>query len=469
MDIVETIAAISTPVSSEGGIGIIRLSGPEAIAVADGIYKGKNKLCDVETHTVNYGHIFDDDEMIDEVMVSVFRAPKSYTREDVVEISCHGSIFLLRKVLSVVIKNGARPAEPGEFTKRAFLNGRIDLSEAGSVMDLISSENELALKNSLMHLSGALKNKIKKLREEILSDTARIESALDDPEHYDISDFSSVLYNSLNSRISELNELIDSSNDGAIIRDGIATVILGRPNVGKSSLFNLLVSREAAIVTNIPGTTRDVVEEKISFGDFSLRLMDTAGIRHTEDMVEKIGVSRALSLIDYASLIIYVVDGSIPLDDDDMEIMEKVRDKTVIVLLNKSDLSQVVSENEIREIFNNMSTNSDDVMERKSIISFSNIDMTGFSLLKDEISRLFFNKDVKNTDRLLITNERQKYELIEAAGSLKRVLESIDNGMPEDLYTVDLMAAYESLGAIIGEDISDDLVDKIFADFCMGK
>ena len=460
----DTIAAISTPLSSEGGIGIVRISGPDSVDIADKVYRGKSKLCDMDSHTVSYGHIYDGDDLLDEVMVAVFRAPRTYTREDVVEISCHGSIFLLRKVLTLVIKNGARPADPGEFTKRAFLNGRIDLSEAQSVMDLISSENELALKNSLSHLSGALKKKIAKLREGILYETARIESALDDPEHYDLEGYDMVLSEKLTVWTDELGDLIGSFSDGATIRDGIKTLILGRPNVGKSSLFNLLVNREAAIVTNIPGTTRDVVEEKISFSDFSLRLMDTAGIRHTEDTVEKIGVKKALSLIDDAALIIYVIDGSETLDDDDYEIMEKIKDKIAIVLINKSDLSLVVTEDEIRSIFNEMTSS-----EAKSIITFSSIDMTGLSMLKDEISRLFFNGEVENSDRIYITNERQKFRLDEAFSSLCRVRESLEQQMPEDFYTVDLMDAYESLGAITGEQISDDLVDEIFSEFCMGK
>ncbi len=463
----DTIAAISTPLSSEGGIGIVRISGAEAIAVADKIYRGKNRLCDTLSHTVSYGHIYNGDDLLDEVMVTVFRAPRSYTREDVVEISCHGSIFLLRKVLSIVVKNGARPADPGEFTKRAFLNGRIDLSEAQSVMDLISSENELALKNSLSHLSGALKKKIGDLRQEILYETARIESALDDPEHYDLDGYDRLLSDKLTQWTDILRDLIDSFRDGSTIRDGIKTLILGRPNVGKSSLFNLLVNREAAIVTNIPGTTRDVVEEKISFSDFSLRLMDTAGIRHTEDTVEKIGVKKALSLIEDAELVIFVIDGSEPLGDDDYEIMERIRDKRTVVLLNKSDLSQIVTEAEIRNIFEKVSGSA--CLDKISIIAFSSIDMTGLSSLKDEISHLYFNGEVKNSDRLYITNERQKFRLDEAFSSICRVRESLEQEMPEDFYTVDLMDAYESLGEITGEQISDDLVDEIFSEFCMGK
>ena len=455
----DTIAAISTPISSEGGLGIIRISGTEAISTADRIYRGKQKLCDAPSHTVHYGHIFDGDKMVDEVMVSVFHAPRTYTREDVVEISCHGSIFLLRQVLSCVLKNGARPADPGEFTKRAFLNGRIDLSQAESVMDLISSENEIAVKNSLSHLSGALRSKISSIREGILFETAHIESALDDPEHYDLFGYGDELSKKIDSWKMILSDLIDSADDGITIRDGISTLILGRPNVGKSSLFNLLVNKEAAIVTNIPGTTRDIVEEKISFGDFSLRLMDTAGIRHTEDTVEKIGVKKALSLIDDASLIIYVVDGSEPLDTDDFEIMDKIKDKTVIVLLNKSDLTQVVSEDDIKGSFE----------KEKSIISFSSKDMLGISSLKDEIHRLCFSGEVENSDRLYITNERQKFDLTSAYSSLDRVSDSIASGMPEDFYTVDLMDAYEALGFIIGEAVSDDLVDEIFSKFCMGK
>ena len=453
----DTIAAISTALS-EGGIGIIRLSGNDAVEICDKVYKGKNKISEVESHTIHYGHIYDDDKVLDEVMVSVMRAPKSYTREDVVEINCHGSIFLQKEILSLLFRKGARPAEPGEFTKRAFLNGRIDLSQAESVMDVISSQNEFAAKNSMRQLEGFLKDSIISLREKLIFEIAYIESALDDPEHISLEKYGDHLDSVISSIMSDIKKYIDSSKDGAFLKNGIRTVIVGKPNVGKSSLLNVLAKKERAIVTDIPGTTRDTLEEQISFGEFSLYVVDTAGIRETDDTVEKIGVKKALSCIEDADLVLYVVDSSLDLDGEDLQIMDKIKDEKAIVLLNKSDLEISVNEETIKNH-----------LADKKIISVSAANHTGVDDLKNEIRRMFFNGDISLNNEVYITNERQKYLLEESYQSLVRVKQSIDDEMPEDFYSIDLMDAYESLGRIVGESVDDDLVNEIFSKFCMGK
>ena len=453
----DTIAAVSTGLL-EGGIGMIRVSGEDAVAVCDRIYKGKKPLSQVESHTISYGHIYDGEELIDEVMVSVMRAPRTYTREDVVEINCHGSVYLLKRVLSLVLKNGARPAEPGEFTKRAFLNGRLDLSQAESVMDLISSENELSMKNSLRQLEGYLKKTVTGLREKLLFEIAFIESALDDPEHISLEGYPEKLRGVTDEILHTLDSLIAGARDGSYIKNGIKTVIVGKPNVGKSSLLNVLAKRERAIVTDIPGTTRDTLEETISFGEFSLRVVDTAGIRKTTDRIEQIGVQKAISSIEEADLILYVVDTSVPLEEEDLQIMEKIQDLPVIVLLNKSDLLAKVSEEDISSH-----------LPKKTVISVSAAEHDGMEELKEEIRSMFFKGDIISKDGMMITNERHTYALQQARASLGKVKESIENGMPEDFYSIDLMDAYESLGHIIGESVDDDLVNEIFAKFCMGK
>ena len=452
----DTICAIATSLNSSG-IGIIRVSGEESISIVDSIFRGKNKLADCDTHTIQYGHIVSNDEVIDEVLIMLMKAPRSYTTEDTIEIDCHGGVLILKKVLSLLIAAGARIAEPGEFTKRAFLNGRIDLSEAESVMDLISSNSELAMKNSIKQLSGSLNKIIVDLRDKILYETAYIESALDDPEHYDLTDYPDELKNKVSDMISRVDDLIDSFNSGHILKEGINTLILGKPNAGKSSLLNTLSRRERAIVTDIPGTTRDTLEEQITINGVSLNIIDTAGIRETDDIVEKIGVDKALDSIDDADLILFVIDSSRPLDENDHFIIDKIMDKKVIILLNKSDLVSKISEEEIYKKYN------------KPVISFSSVSLDGLKALESKITDMFFKGQVKSDDTLYITNSRQAGCLSNAKNSLVNVLNSIDNMMPEDFFSIDLMDAYNYLGEITGETIDDDLANKIFSTFCMGK
>ena len=452
----DTICAIATSMNSSG-IGIIRVSGEESISIVDSIFRGKDRLCNCQSHTILYGHIYDDNQLVDEVLVLIMKSPRSYTTEDVIEIHCHGGILVLKKVLSLLVKKGARIAEPGEFTKRAFLNGRIDLSEAESIMDLISSSSELAMKNSVKQLSGSLNKIIVDLREKILYETAYIESALDDPEHYDLSDYPDSLKVKVEDMISIVDDLINSFNSGHILKEGINTLILGKPNAGKSSLLNTLSRRERAIVTDIPGTTRDTLEEQITINGVSLNIIDTAGIRETDDVVEKIGVDKALDSIDDADLILFVIDSSRPLDDNDEFIISKILDKKVIILLNKSDLSSVINEENICKKYD------------KSVISFSSVSLDGLKTLEATITDMFFSGQVKSDDTLYITNSRQAGCLSNAKTSLLNVLNSIENMMPEDFFSIDLMDAYNFLGEITGETIEDDLANKIFAEFCMGK
>jgi len=452
----DTICAIATSLNSSG-IGIIRVSGEESINIVDSIFRGKNKLADCDTHTIQYGHIYDKNEIVDEVLVMIMKGPRSYTTEDTIEIDCHGGILVLKKVLSLLVNAGARIAEPGEFTKRAFLNGRIDLSEAESIMDLISSNSELAMKNSIKQLSGSLNTIITDLRDKILYETAYIESALDDPEHYDLTDYPDELKEKVNSMLSVIDDLINSFNSGHILKEGINTLILGKPNAGKSSLLNTLSRRERAIVTDIPGTTRDTLEEQITINGISLNIIDTAGIRQTDDIVEKIGVDKALDSIDDADLILFVLDSSRPIDSDDEFIINKIIDKKVIILLNKSDLDTVISEKEICKKYN------------KNVISFSSVSMDGLKTLETTITDMFFSGEVKLDNTLYITNSRQAACLTNAKNSLSNVLVSIDNMMSEDFFSIDLMDAYSFLGEITGETIDDDLANKIFSEFCMGK
>ncbi len=452
----DTICAIATSMNSSG-IGIIRVSGEESISIVDSIFRGKDRLCNCQSHTIQYGHIYDGNQLVDEVLVLIMKSPRSYTTEDVIEIHCHGGILVLKKVLSLLVKKGARIAEPGEFTKRAFLNGRIDLSEAESIMDLISSSSELAMKNSVKQLSGSLNKIIVDLREKILYETAYIESALDDPEHYDLSDYPDSLKVKVEDMIFIVDDLINSFNSGHILKEGINTLILGKPNAGKSSLLNTLSRRERAIVTDIPGTTRDTLEEQITINGVSLNIIDTAGIRETDDVVEKIGVDKALDSIDDADLILFVIDSSRPLDDNDEFIISKILDKKVIILLNKSDLSSVINEEDICKKYD------------KSVISFSSVSLDGLKTLEATITDMFFSGQVKSDDTLYITNSRQAGCLSNAKTSLLNVLNSIENMMPEDFFSIDLMDAYNFLGEITGETIEDDLANKIFAEFCMGK
>ena len=457
----DTIAAIATGITNSG-IGIIRISGPDSVFIADKIFRpGKKniKLENVESHTIHYGFIFDRENMIDEVMVSVMRGPRSFTAEDTVEINCHGGILIMNRILELVVRNGARMAEPGEFTKRAFLNGRIDLSEAEAVMDVISSKNDLALKSSVLQLRGFVSDKIKKLREEIIYEIAFIESALDDPEHISLEGYPEKLGIKVDHLLKDVDKLISSSDNGKIIKEGINTVIVGKPNAGKSSLLNLMVGEDKAIVTDVAGTTRDILEENISLHGISLNIVDTAGIRSTDDIVEKIGVDKAKKIASEADLIIYVVDSSVDFDENDFEIIDMIQNKKCIVLLNKSDLKQKITEKDLQD-----KLNRDTI-----IIKTSTKENTGIDEFEDTVKKMFFKGDINLNDELIITNMRHKEKLIDAYESLKQVKKSLEDRMPEDFYSIDLMSAYSSLGAIIGEEVEDDLVNEIFSKFCMGK
>lgn len=454
-----TIAAIATSTMSSGGISVIRLSGEDAVQIADKIFKSVKgiKLTDVASHTVHYGHIVSNEKVIDEVLVIVMRAPNTYTREDVVEIDCHGGILVTRKVLEACIDAGASPAQPGEFTKRAFLNGRIDLSQAEAVIDVINSKNDYALKSSVNQLDGVLSRKIRNIREIIINHVAYIEAALDDPEHISLDNYVDNVKNDVDNCVNIVDNLVKNAENGRIMRDGINTVILGKTNAGKSSLLNALAKEERAIVTDIEGTTRDALEEQINIGGITLNLIDTAGIRKTEDIVENIGVEKAKKIALNADLIIYVVDGSRPLDNNDTEIMELIKEKKVIVLLNKSDIGQIVSKNDLN------------CLSCYDIISISAKEETGLDKLEDSIKNLFFTGNITSNEEIYITNARHKSLLNEALNSLRLVSEGINDGVSEDFLTIDLMNGYEKLGLIIGEAVEDDLADQIFSKFCMGK
>lgn len=459
MKITDTIAAISSA-AGNSGIGIIRVSGDEAIEVVDKIFRPANKnkkLANVESHTVHYGHIMDGDKTLDQVLVIVMKNPHSYTGEDTVEIDCHGGMLILKKVLDLVLKNGARTAEPGEFTKRAFLNGRIDLSQAEAVMDLINSKNDFALNSSIEQLKGGVSDAIKDIRKDIIYHIAFIESALDDPEHISLDGYDEEITEMLNENINKISKLINSFDNGRIMKEGIKTVILGKPNAGKSSLLNLMLGEDRAIVTDIEGTTRDTLEENINFNGLSLKIIDTAGIRDTEDLVERIGVNKAKEIAKEGDLIIYVVDGSRELDDNDREIIKLINDKQAIILVNKSDMDTVINIDELKKDSN------------RDVILFSAKNGEGMDQLEEEIRNMFYSGKVTYNDQVYITNARHKEALGNALESLKQVKNSVDAGMPEDFYSIDLMDAYTDLGLIIGESVEDDLVNEIFSKFCMGK
>ena len=454
----ETIAAISTGMSNSG-IGIVRISGDDAFQIIDRIYKGKKKLSEADSHTIHYGFIKDGGETVDEVLVSVMRAPRTFTGEDTVEINCHGGVYVVQRVLETVLKNGARPAEPGEFSKRAFLNGKMDLSQAEAVIDVITSKNEYALQSSVSQLRGSVKKKIETMRETLLYHTAFIETALDDPEHISVDGYGETLEKELIPIREELKKLIDSAGNGRIIKEGIQTVILGKPNAGKSSLLNVLSGRERAIVTEIEGTTRDVLEEQIHLNGLNLNMIDTAGIRQTEDVVEKIGVEKAREYAESADLIIYVADASRKLDENDCEIAQIIAGKKVVVLLNKSDLEPVLTREELRTFLE----------DEFPVIEVSAKEEKGIRELEQQLKTMFLSGDLSFNDEVMITNMRQKSALQDAYMSLRKVQESIEDQMPEDFYSIDLMDAYEALGSITGETIGEDLVNEIFSKFCMGK
>ena len=455
----DTIAAVATAMTASG-IGIIRISGPDSRAITGKIYRskgGKKRIEEVPTHTINYGFIWDGEEMIDEVLVMVMDGPRSYTGEDTVEIDCHGGVLAMKRVLETVVIYGARPAEPGEFTKRAFLNGRIDLSQAEAVIDVINAKNEYALKSSVSQLRGAVQKVIREIREQIIYQIAYIESALDDPEHISIDGYGERLQEETGAIKEKINRLLDTVKEGKLMKEGIKTVIVGKPNAGKSSLLNILVGEERAIVTDIAGTTRDILEETIVLHGISLRMIDTAGIRNTEDVVEKIGVGKAIEYAKDADLVLYVVDASIPLDENDREIIKLLEDKKAVIILNKTDLKQVVEERDLRELADH------------PVVSISAKEEEGIDRLEQQIKEMFFEGNLTFNDEIYITNVRHKAALEEAKRSILLVEDSIEMGMPEDFYSIDLMNAYEALGSIIGEAVGEDLVNEIFSKFCTGK
>jgi len=462
----DTIAAIATALS-DSGIGIVRVSGNDALEIVNKIFRnkyGKQSLLNYESHTIKYGYIVNPednwkDNIVDEVMVAVMKAPNTYTKEDTVEINCHGGVLLMQKILELVIKNGARIAEPGEFTKRAFLNGRIDLAKAEAVIDVIHSQNEFALNSSMEQLKGSVSNAVKEMRSEIIYEIAFIESALDDPEHISLDGYEERLFNKTNNLINKIQKLIVSADNGKLIKEGISTVIVGKPNAGKSSLLNRLVGEERAIVTDIAGTTRDVLQESIKLHGIGLNIIDTAGIRNTQDVVEKIGVERAKEYAEKADLILYVVDASVPLDESDEDIITVIQNKKVIILLNKSDLDIVVSEEELKDKFYS------DI----KLIRTSTKENIGLDEFEEVVKDMFFHGEIKSNNEVIITNMRHKEALMDAEKSLQMVIRSLEDHMPEDFYSIDLMSAYASLGTIIGEEVGEDLVNEIFSKFCMGK
>jgi len=455
----DTIAAIATAMSSSG-IGIVRISGPDAFEIIDKIFAPKKqgkKLSNEKGYSLHYGFIKDGEDFIDEVLVLAMRGPHSYTAEDTIEIDCHGGIFVVKKILETVIKYGARVAEPGEFTKRAFLNGRIDLSQAEAVIDVINAKNEMALKSSLSQLKGSVHTKIISLREDILYEIAFIESALDDPEHISLDEYPETLLPKVQSINKELKKLLATCDNGRIMKEGIQTVIVGKPNAGKSSLMNVLVGEERAIVTDIAGTTRDIIEEHISLNGVSLNIIDTAGIRNTDDFVENIGVSKAKEYAEKSDLILYVVDGTKEMDEADEEIWPILENKKVIILLNKSDLDNILTKEQLEDKFH------------FPVIPISAKNETGINILEDTLKDMFFHGELSFNDEIYITNMRHKEAIQNAYDSMQLVEGSILDGMPEDFFSIDLMNAYKSLGIVIGEEIEDDLANEIFSKFCMGK
>lgn len=468
----DTIAAIATALS-DSGIGIIRISGDDAIYIVDSIFRspsGKRILTKVQSHTVHYGYIVGKEEnVIDEVMVVVMKAPKSYTTEDTVEINCHGGVLVMQKVLEAVLHAGARLAQPGEFTKRAFLNGRIDLSRAEAVIDVIHSQNEYALSSSVSQLKGQLSNKIHTLREDILYQIAFIESALDDPEHISLDGYPEQLAAKVIYFQQEIAKLLATADNGRLIKEGISTVIVGKPNAGKSSLLNMLLGEDRAIVTEIAGTTRDALHETINLHGISLNMIDTAGIHETQDVVEKIGVERAKKYAMDADLILYVVDASGNIDEDDQNIISLLDGKKAIILLNKSDLENKITEESLKENLAKRLKHREDIRILRTSTIDPSSENSGMEELEETIRNMFFEGKLKQNNELVVTNLRHKEALQDALNSLKLVERSIEDGMPEDFYSIDLTSAYASLGKIIGEEVDEDVVNEIFSKFCMGK
>ena len=453
----DTIAAIASGLA-HGGIGIVRVSGAQAFSVGDrAVRLKKGTLAEAKSHTAHYGFVYDRETPVDEVLALVLRGPHSYTGEDTVEIQCHGGPLIMRRILETVLRCGARLAEPGEFTKRAFLNGRLDLSQAEAVMELIQSQNEFARRASLEQLTGALGEKIRSLRGEILEQLAFLEAALDDPEHYSTEGYRQRLVPVLETLLGEIRQLLLGAERGRILSDGIRTVILGRPNAGKSSLLNLLTGEERAIVTEIPGTTRDTLEESVRLGEISLRLVDTAGIRETRDAVEQMGVERAKRQAEQADLILCLVDASRPLDPEDRQIFSLLSGRRALILLNKSDLPPAVTPEELKG------------ETEQTVILFSAREGTGRTELEQAILDMFDAGQIGRRQEVTVTSLRHREALEQAEKDLEMVLERAEQGLPEDFFSVDLMGAYRQLGLILGEEVGEDLIDEIFSKFCMGK
>ncbi|MDM5300054.1 tRNA uridine-5-carboxymethylaminomethyl(34) synthesis GTPase MnmE [Bacillus pumilus] len=458
----DTIAAISTPMG-EGAIAIIRLSGPEAVQIADRMYKGpkEKKLVSVDSHTIHYGHIVDcsTDQVIEEVMVSVLRAPKTFTREDVIEINCHGGIVTVNKVLQLALREGARLAEPGEFTKRAFLNGRIDLSQAEAVMDLIRAKTDRAMNVAMTQMEGRLSGLIKRLRGDILETLAHVEVNIDYPEYDDVEEMTHrVLVEKATSVKKEIESLLTTSQQGKILREGLSTVIIGRPNVGKSSLLNSLVQETKAIVTDIPGTTRDVIEEYVNVRGVPLRLVDTAGIRETEDIVERIGVERSRQVLKEADLILLVLNYSEELSDEDIKLFEAVSGMDIIVIVNKTDLEPKLDVEKVKQL-----------AKGRPVVTTSLLQEKGIDELEIAIQSLFFTGSIESGDLTYVSNTRHIALLQEAKQSIEDALEGIEMDIPIDIVQIDLTRCWEQLGEIIGDAVHESLIDQLFSQFCLGK
>ncbi|MCG1010597.1 tRNA uridine-5-carboxymethylaminomethyl(34) synthesis GTPase MnmE [Salinicoccus sp. ID82-1] len=456
----ETISSISTPVG-EGAIAIVRLSGVDAVEIADRLYKGAKSLSSVDSHTINYGHIMDPDtqESVEEVMVAIMRAPRTYTREDIVEINCHGGIHTVNRVLQLTLKHGARMAEPGEFTKRAFLNGRIDLSQAEGVMDFIRSKTTEASKVANQQMQGRLKSYVEDLRQSILNILAQVEVNIDYPEYDDVEEATTEFLQEESRKVKqEIEKLLKSSTQGRILREGLSTVIIGKPNVGKSSLLNYLIQDNKAIVTDVAGTTRDILEEYVNVNGIPLKLIDTAGIRDTDDIVEKIGVERSRQALKEAELILYVLNNNEPLTNEDVEILDSMADQNVISIVNKLDLEAELDVEDLKSRYPGM-----------PIVKTSIINSTGVDELEDRIAGLFFEGEIQSVDSTYVSNNRHIHLLEQAISAISDAIESAEMDVPVDIVQIDLVKTWELLGEVIGEDVSEQLIDQLFSQFCLGK
>ncbi|MDT1129064.1 tRNA uridine-5-carboxymethylaminomethyl(34) synthesis GTPase MnmE [Staphylococcus pseudintermedius] len=456
----DTITSISTPMG-EGAIGIVRLSGHDAVEIADKLYKGKHLLKDVPTHTINYGHIIDPEteEVVEEVMVSVLRAPRTFTREDIVEINCHGGILTINRVLELTMTYGARMAEPGEYTKRAFLNGRIDLSQAEAVMDFIRSKTDRASKVAMNQIEGRLSDLIKRQRQSILEILAQVEVNIDYPEYDDVEDATTEFLLERSQEIKqEIQKLLDTGVQGKIMREGLSTVIVGKPNVGKSSMLNNLIQDNKAIVTEVAGTTRDVLEEYVNVRGVPLRLVDTAGIRETEDIVERIGVERSRKALSEADLILFVLNYNEPLTEDDRKLYEVIKNEDAIVIINKTDLEQRLDLAEVETMVGDM-----------PIIQTSMLQQQGIDELEIQIRDLFFGGEVQSQDMTYVSNSRHISLLKQAKNAIQDAIDAAEMGVPMDMVQIDLTRTWEILGEIIGKSASEELIDQLFSQFCLGK